>query len=159
MAFTYIPMLGSLVVGAVLAVFIFRNKWIHSLYACWAFGGGFCLLLYAGWANAAGSFLWIRLVSLVFLLVPFFHVLNMAVTARRVRICVALAQHPRGLTEKTLIAALRLDSMGAHRIRILQQFGQVRVAGGKVTLVRDEFLLLALGLNRIKKVMGIPEFL
>lgn len=155
----WIPLFGSLTLGVMLTVCLFRQRWVHSLYACWGLGGAFCLLLYVGWANAAGNFHWIRLVSLAFLLVPFFHILNMAATARRVRICVALARQPRGLTEKALIAALQLDSMGAHRIRILEQFGQVRVKTGKVTLIRGEFLLLARCLNGIKKIAGIPELL
>jgi len=155
----WIPLFGSFAVGGILTVFLFRWRWIESLYACWALGGGGSLFLYVYWATQAGDFRWIRLISLGLLMVPFFHLLNMAATARRVRICVALARHPRGLSEPKLIAALRLESMGAHRIRILQQFGQVRVAGGKVSLIRNEFLWIARCFNRIKKTMGIPEFL
>ena len=155
----WIPLFGSFATGVILTVFLFRRRWVESLYACWALGGGSSLVLYVVWATQVGDFLWIRLVSLALLLVPFFHLLNMAATARRVRICVALARHPQGLTEAKLIAALRLESMGAHRIRILQQFGQVRVAGGKVSLIRNEFLWIARCLNQIKKTMGIPEFL
>lgn len=155
----WFPLFGSFAVGVILTVFLFRRRWLVSLYACWALGAGGSLFLYVIWATKAGDFRWMRLISLGLLMVPFFHLLNMAATARRVRICVALARHPRGLSESKLIATLRLKSMGAHRIRILQQFGQVRVAGGKVSLIRNEFLWIARFFNCIKKLMGIPGFL
>ncbi|NDB95260.1 MAG: hypothetical protein EBZ78_03745 [Verrucomicrobia bacterium] len=153
------PLFASLALGVLLTVCLFRQRWIHSLYACWALGGGFCLLLYLSWSNVADNFEWTRLVSLVFLLVPFFHILNMAATARRVRICVALARHPGGLSENKLIRILQLKSMTVQRVQILKQFGQIDQIGKQVTLVRAEFLILAHILNLLKRILQIPLFL
>jgi len=155
----WILLLGCWFIGAGLTIILYRAGWTGSLYQSWAWGSATCLCLYAAWSILVGEFSWIRISSLIFLLVPLFHLFNMAVTARRVRICVALWHHSKGLVEKELTEALRLGSVAGHRVRILRQFGQVRVHRDRVTLVRDEFLFLANFLEFMKKKLGLPPIL
>ncbi|NDA63388.1 MAG: hypothetical protein EBX50_15320 [Chitinophagia bacterium] len=148
---------GCLGGGIFFTVILFRYRRIKNLYACWFLGGMGSLILYASSSWAMGDVRWIRILSFLLFLVPVFHLLNMAVTARRVRICVALATHPQGLSENKLIKSLQLGSVTTHRIQILRQFAQVKVSRRRVLLVRREFLCIAFGLNFIKKILGLPE--
>ena len=145
--------------GCFLCVLLYRARLSRNLYFCWFLGLLFSFVLYNGIAFQLGVFSWVRAASFAFMFIPFFHILNMAATARRVRICVALFQSSDGLSQKDLIHSLRLSSMTNHRLKILQQFCQVKIRGNRIILVRSEFLVMARVFNLVKKILGIPELL
>ena len=145
--------------GCLLCVLLYRARFSGNLYFCWFLGLLFSFALYNCIACQMGVFSWVRAICFAFMFIPFFHILNMAATARRVRICVALYQSSDGLLQNDLIHSLRLSSMTDHRIKILQQFCQVKIRGNRIVLVRSEFLVMARVLNLVKKRLGIPELL
>jgi hypothetical protein len=64
----------------------------------------------------------------------YFHFVNLAITARRIRLLLELAASPAGLSFREIVARYGARDMIARRIARLEGSGQIRERGGRYVL-------------------------